>query len=158
MSRFLGYQVASCIDDAITGCNPTEVNVGDLIGVEPGATVGPVASAFDEIIALDPTCEWDDDLGVCQHHTGSVQDRPIVTFDPAVWDSDPNGGPGGLIRPGNADNGPGSVRVTQILGTFIEGTQGNRITARLVPYTDTGFTGGGALPGEANVINIILVR
>ena len=48
--------------------------------------------------------------------------------------------------------------VTQILGAFIEGTQGNNITARLMPYTTSAFTGGGALPGEANVINIILVR
>ena len=42
--RFSGYQGQSYVNDAITGCNPTVVNVGDFIGVEPGGRPGPVAN------------------------------------------------------------------------------------------------------------------
>ena len=161
--RFLGYQGQDYINEAIVGCNPTTVNVGDFIGVEPGGRPGPVARAFDDIIALDEDAVWDPDEG----DYGGVVDSiygvtprivPIVAFNPDTWDFDPNGGPGGVDPQGNDNNGPGSVVVTQLLGAFIESTTGNRITARLVPYTASGEFGGGALPGEANVINIILVR
>ena len=54
--RFLGYQGQNYINEAIVGCNPTTVNVGDFIGVEPGGRPGPVARAFDDIIALDDRC------------------------------------------------------------------------------------------------------
>jgi Flp pilus assembly protein TadG len=161
--RFLGYQGQDYVNEAIVGCNPTEVRVGDLIGVEPGGRPGPVASAFDQIIALDDDAKWSDnegDYGGIIDSLYGVSPRivPIVAFNPDTWDGDPIGGPGGADPQGNSNNGPGSVVVTQLLGAFIESTQGNRITARLMPYTATGFIGAGALPGEASVINIVLVR
>ena len=82
-----------------------------------------------------------------------------MAFNPDSWDLDPNGGPGGQDPQFNSNNGPGSVVVTQLLGAFIE--KHDTATASppgSMPYTVTGEFGGGALPGEANVINIILVR
>ncbi len=161
--RFLGYQGADYVRDAILGCNPTVVNEGDIIGVEPGGKAGPVKNAFEELIERDPDAEWDDDegdYGGVANSAFGVSPRivPIVVFDPDIWDADPNGGPGGVDPNGNQNNGPGSVVVTQIVGAFIERTQGNSIFARLVPMPTLAFTGSGGLPGESNVINIILVR
>jgi hypothetical protein len=151
------------IIENILGCNPTEIGPGTVLPVEPGARPGPTARAVQEIIDDDLGASWSGPSLEAGPFGGVIGSRygtsprivPIGVFNPNVWDADPGGGPGG---PGPTDEGPNTVTVTQVIGIFLESTRGNEITGRVVPYPATGHFGSGGIPGEANVINIILVR
>jgi len=183
----LGCSGRDCVTDNITGCYNGTVSPGDQLGVEPGGKSEPIARAFDTIVARDPTATWTgdvnglgggvtggcSDLGTC----GTVSPRviPVIAFDPNVWSADPNGGPGAGNSGGGGNggggggncqqgdptcdwNGPGSVTVTQIIGVFVEQVRNNnQIIGRLTRAPTLGLIGTGT-DGDANIVNIVLVR
>lgn len=180
---------ASDYEDNLVGCWNGTVDVGHVLGVEPGGKKGPTAQAFQTIIARDPSASWTgtDGNGLGGRVTGgctaagtcgTVSPRiiPIIAFDPNIWSADPNGGPGAGGPSGggggggggnnNCDpgeegcnwNGPGSVTVTQVLGVFVEQvTNQNQIIGRITRVPTLGLIGTGT-GGDANMVNIILVR
>lgn len=170
----LGWQGAQRYRDNLTGCYQGTVSPGDVLGVEPGGMAGPTAQAFDTIVDRDPGAMWVGGLG--GHISGGCQAAgtcglsprviPVIAFNPTVWAQDPNGGPGGGNQGGGCQqgtpgcdwNGPGSVTVTQVLGVFVEQVQpNNEIRGRIMRVPTLGLVGTGE-GGEANNVNIVLVR
>ena len=160
----------------IEGCWNGTVSPGDQLGVEPGGKAGPTRQAFDTLVARDPNATWAGAVnglgggvaGGCEAAgTCGLSPRvvPVIAFNPTVWAQDPNGGPGAGGQGGcqqGADgcawNGPGSVTVTQILGIFIEEVRNNnQIVGRIMRMPTLGLVGTGE-GGNANVVNIVLVR
>ena len=153
------------------GWNGT-ISPGDVLGVEPGGMAGPTAQAFETIIDRDPGATWVGGLGGrisggCQAAgTCGLSPRviPIIAFNPTIWAQDPNGGPGGGHHGGGCRhgqdcwNGPGSVTVTQVFGVFVERMlPNNEIRGRIVRLPTLGLVGTGD-GGDANNVNITLVR
>jgi len=162
----------------IEGCWNGTVSPGDQLGVEPGGKRGPTNQAFETIIARDSTAQWVTEAGGlgggvsggCEAAgTCGISPRiiPIILFNPTIWSNDPNGGPGAgqsnNCTQGDPTcnwNGPGSVTVTQIIGVFVErilNSQGGQIVGRLTRVPTLGLVGTG-VDGDANIVNIVLVR
>lgn len=139
----------------IATCDPTLVQAGTVLTMEPGNMIGPTRQGMTDLINLDPTASWgvrpDGTTGVrggCQA-SGACNVSPrvvaIPVFNPDTWDLGPS-------------NGRSSVTVTQVVGMFVEQMVGNDVVGRLMPFPNEPRSGTGGVPGAGFVVSVTLVR
>lgn len=115
----------------IGGCNSAKFQAGAEMVQEPGNMVGPTTQGVDELLALDPDAYWDPDTrAVKSEFHPSPRVFPIPLYDPEAYES-------------GKQNGRGATLVmTNWIGFFVEGRNGNNVFGRIVPIT-------GEVDGEA---------
>jgi hypothetical protein len=100
---------------------------GDILKPLEGTLKGPTVQGVTDLINLDPTAEWDPVtrtvVNSCAPSQACGQVSPrvvaIVAFNPAIFEI-------GLLRDGKPD-----LMATNIVGVFIDGIVGGKITAYL---------------------------
>jgi hypothetical protein len=142
--------------DNISTCDPTVIDVGDVLEMEPGNMIGPTRQGIGDLIALDPNADWGQDengdwgvQGGCMSLSTPCALSPrivaIPVFNPDTWDQGPS-------------NGRSSVTVTRVIGMFIDRMQGNDAIGYLMPYPSAPYGGSGGTPGASFVVSVVLVR
>jgi hypothetical protein len=142
--------------DNIATCDPTVIEAGDVLTMEPGNMIGPTQQGIQALIDQDPNADWGQDAngawgvqGGCMADASPCALSPrvvaIPVFDPDIWDLGPS-------------NGRSSVTVTRVIGMFIDRMQGNDVIGYLMPYPSAPHGGTGGIPGESFVVSVILVR
>ncbi len=142
----------------IASCDPTVIDVGDVLTMEPGNMIGPTVQGIEALIALDRDARWGalpdapgeyGVVGGCMASGTPCALSPRVVavpvFNPDIWDSGPS-------------NGRSTVTVTRVVGMFIDRMSGNDVIGRLMPYPSAPYGGTGGVPGAAFVVSVILVR
>lgn len=140
----------------IADCDPTVIEPGAVLEMEPGNMIGPTRQGIEELIALDPEADWgqrDDGgygvVGGCMAATDACGLSPrvvaIPVFNPDTWDLGPS-------------NGRSSVTVTRVIGMFIDRIESNDVYGYLMPYPSSPYGGTSGQPGSSFVVSIILVR
>jgi hypothetical protein len=147
----------------IYSCNSVPVLIGDLIWNEPGNMIGPTSQGVRDLIAQDPDAHWVDPDGELGPQTGTIvdscaQDTPpcamksprlvaIPIFDVDAWSNQ------------DKTSGRFQIRITNIIGFFIEEMQGNDVMGVFVNYPGLLRPGGGTLtPPSAFLRTVALVR
>jgi hypothetical protein len=177
-----GYvEGASKFSDAISHCSGNGVvKIGDYLPTETGAMIGPTKMGVDDLIALDPGASWNTStktiVGSCVPACGAVSPRvvpiAVIDADEFQWRSTANnwtnkwtpgqgttgGQPGGTGF--SCPIGGRCVRVTNILGFFVEPMQGNDVPGRIVMLPGKFASGGsgGVASGASFVTVIQLIR
>jgi len=118
---------------AIATCQETPVFLGDVLRPLLGNLKGPTVQGVADLINLDPNAEWDPAaravINSCapSPSCGSVSPRivAIVAFNPAFFEW-------GLINDGQPQ-----LVVTNMIGVFIDGIVGGKVTGYLttLPWT-----------------------
>jgi hypothetical protein len=154
---------ASDYRDNISGCAGILYGIGDDVPKENGNMVGPTQQGVDDLLALDPNADWDPlanggkgaivgscvTTGNCPGgHTYSESPRivaiPIFNLDLYLA----TGGPGN-----------GTVRITNILGFFIDEMVGNDVHGYLVTKPELYTAGKGSVAPGAGLTQVIyLIR
>jgi Flp pilus assembly protein TadG len=132
----------------IENCNTTIMHWGDPLVQEPGAMEGPTIQGADALIAKDPGAYWDTTTNSVKGSTFAQSPRtfPIPLYDPIVYDS-------------GKRNGRGADLVTaNWIGFFLETTQGNGITGRIIPIAGIRDKTVGPAPIGLNPKTIRLVE
>jgi Flp pilus assembly protein TadG len=103
----------------IANCNTSLMTWGDLITQEPGAMSGPTIQGIDDLIAKDPTAQWDTSCNCVINSkfgdSGSPRIFPIPLYDP------------GYYATGKANGRVADFRIANFLGFFVTHTGGNAI-------------------------------
>jgi hypothetical protein len=65
-------------------CEPYIISIGDSLALESGNMVGPTVHGLDELIAKDPTAQWDAGTGTVINSAFAISPRvvKIAAFDP----------------------------------------------------------------------------
>lgn len=142
---------------AIEGCATVPINPGTVLQTEPGNMIGPTQQGVNALIAQDPSASWSTaanggrgaPVGGCMA-AGTCGRSPRVVAIP-VFNVD-------TYDLGRA-SGRIDITVTQVLGFWIQGMQGNNVIGYLMNYPTTAITGP-ALGNGASAFNatVILVR
>jgi hypothetical protein len=120
---------------ATWNCDPAAlgfVHLGDALHVLKGDLHGPTIQSVLDLISLDPIAWWDDAAGKingscadeakpCGPHSPRL--AAIAVFDPAEFEFE---------QLGNA-SGPLQVRVSNIVGVFLEGYFNGWVVGRIAP-------------------------
>src|SRR5262249_44445088 len=151
--------IANCIGDPVT--------IGQYLPTETGNMVGPAGQGVAALIAQDAGASWDGTkvTGSCAPSCGPISPRivPITIFDidefqwrrekgdwTSAWGSYP-------ANP--CPTGGRCVRVTNILGFFVDRMNGNDVIGYLMSYPGEFVTGVPSVGGGAGfLMNIQLVR
>ncbi len=143
-------------EDNIATCDPTVIGPGTVLETEPGNMVGPTSHGVAELIALDPYASWDPTAnggygapsGGCMS-AGSCSTSPrlvaVAVFDPDVFDS-------------GRTSGRVDVVVTNVLGFWIEGMQGNDVLGYFTYYPTLASGSTSISETLAFLRTVILVR
>jgi hypothetical protein len=145
----------------IANCNLTPLGIGDTLETEPGTMVGPTTQGLDELIGSD-SAVW-----LCSDGSSSTGRDcpgypsiantprlvPVPAFDVQQYFDD-------CISGVNPDcNGRATVKISRMLGFFIEGWDNKEIWGRFTYYPDTGGISHGEIDDDANFLRkVILVR
>ena len=133
----------------IATCNSLPVNIGDLLWTEPGNMIGPTNQGVGDLIAQDPNATFNgtDVVGGAFGVNNSPRIVPIPIFNVDAYHFQ------------DKSSGRFQIQVTNILGFFVEGMQGQDVMGVLLPYRAQ-FN-----PGSANVestsaflYSVVLVR
>jgi Flp pilus assembly protein TadG len=132
----------------IANCNTSIITWGDVIIQEPGAKSGPTIQGMEELIAKDPSAEWDTNCKcvINSKFGGSTSPRifPIPLFDPAYYAN-------GKLNGREAD-----FRVANFLGFFVESTNGNSVNGYVTDIVGivntTGNTPANAFPKAIRLV------
>lgn len=151
-----GETGAANYEDNIANCDPTVIGPGSVIQSEPGNMIGPTSSGVQTLIAGDPSGWWDSSAngglgrpaGGCMAAGTCIKSPRLVAiplFDPDVFDS---GRTSGRI----------DITITNIMGFWIEGMQGNDVQGYMTyyPALASGTTTIG--PQSAFLRTVVLVR
>ena len=142
--------------DNIATCDPTVIGPGTILQAEPGNMVGPTSQGVAALIALDPSASWNPAAngglgapsGGCMA-AGSCGTSPrlvaIAVFDPDTFDS-------------GRTSGRVDVVVTNILGFWIEGMQGNDVLGYFTYYPSLASGSSSISETSAFLRTVILVR
>lgn len=164
---------------AIKNCIGAPVTIGQYLPLESGVMTGPTTQGVetddDSLINDDPNAQWDSGSGTisgsCAPSCGHQSPRivPISTFDMDEfqwrrtandWTSPWTDGNGIVHAASPCPTGGRCIRVTNILGFFVEGinNQGD-VTGRLLTVPGEFVTGAPTLGGGAGFLfTIQLVR
>jgi Flp pilus assembly protein TadG len=129
----------------IANCNTTHYHWGDLLVQEPGSMVGPTVQGIDELIAKDPSAQWNG-TKVINSAFGNHSPRvfPIPLYDPIYYDSGKRNGR-------NAD-----LKTANWICFFATGNNGNNVNGVIVPcmgvYDKNGPSPNSALPKTIRLI------
>ena len=138
----------------IRGCYGATYKIGDEVqwDTEPGKMVGPTKQGVEDLVALDPTAYWDTSLnggrgGVHTDYPGGISPRigSVPLFNPDAM----------ILA---AKNGRTGVTITNIMGFFIEGMDGNDVMGRIMMKPDLMVAGGPPVGPAAFLRAIVLVR
>jgi hypothetical protein len=140
----------------IASCDPTVIEAGDVLTMEPGNMIGPTRQGMADLIALDPNADWAQDengdwgvQGGCMSLQSPCALSPrvvaIPVFNPDTWDQEQS-------------QGRSTVVVTRVIGMFIDRMQGNDAIGYLMPYPSAPYGGTGGTPGSSFVVSVVLVR
>jgi Flp pilus assembly protein TadG len=170
---------ADDFSDAIKQCIGNPVSVGDYLPLETGVMTGPTAQGVstdaDSLVNQDKFAVWNTSTktvdGSCAPGCASFSPRivPIATFDmdEFQWRSSANNWttpwiPG--VGPGtgstfNCPAGGRCVRVTNIIGFFVEGLTSGDVTGRVVMYPGEFVSGPPSVNSGAGFLtDIQLIR
>ena len=138
----------------IANCNGAGVSIGSEMDSEPGNMIGPTKQGVQDLIALDPGAYWDPATqtvqGSCaQSASPCAPKSPRIVAIP-VYDT-------GVYYAGKI-NGLVTLRISNILGFFIDGMQGNDVRGYLV--NAPGLLFGNAAIGEDSSFlkTVVMVR
>ena len=180
---------ADDFNDAIKNCIGNPVSIGDYLPTETGAMVGPTSQGVQtdgagsqggpSLINQDSNARWDESTKTvknsCAPACGPFSPRivPIATFDfdEFVWRHEATNWntewiPGTAGVPGHPGSGTFScpiggkcVRVTNIIGFFVESMSGGDVTGRVVMYPGEFVQGKPNLGNGSSFLQVIqLVR
>jgi len=172
---------ASDFSNAIKHCIGNPVTIGQYLPTENGAMVGPtkqgVQTDGDSLVNHDPDARWNNGIveNSCAPACGPFSPRivPIAVFDfdEFVWRHEANNWttewiPGTSGVPGHPGAGPFNcptggkcVRVTNIIGFFVESMSSGDITGRLVMLPGEFVLGTPSLGSGSSFLQVIqLVR
>ena len=149
----------SCYRANISGCSGATWKIGDDLPKETGNMVGPTNQGVQDLVALDPTAEWDPStkkvINSCigppytcskSGYTTSPRVVAVPVFDLAQYMA--TGGPGA-----------GTVHVVNILGFFVDKMSGKDVIGYLSTKPDVKVSNGGGVVNSASFIKAIqLVR
>jgi Flp pilus assembly protein TadG len=126
--------------DNITTCNPSPVSVGDTLYTENGNMIGPTLQGVQDLILQDQYAYWDTTSGQVGGSSYGAAGSPriirVAFFDPG----DP------------PVSGKTTIVVTNIASLFLEGINGNVVTARIM--LASGQTPGGN-PGGLQFVRLV---
>ena len=174
---------ASEYNSAIKHGTGNPVSIGQYLPTENGTMVGPtnqgVERDSDSLINQDPNARWDASTNTvtdsCAPACGSFSPRivPIAVFDfdEFVWRHEANNWttewiPGTAGAPGHPGNrafscpiGGKCVRVTNLIGFFVESMSGSDVTGRVVMYPGEFVPAAPNLGSASSFLHVIqLVR
>ena len=177
------FSGASDFSNAIKVCIGNPVAIGDYLPTESGAMAGPtnqgVEGDSDSLIKQDPNARWNDSTRTvensCAPACGPFSPRivpiAIFDFDEFMWrhegnDWDTEWIPGANGTPGHPGTGTFScpiggkcVRVTNIVGFFVESMSGGDVTGRVLRYPGDFVQGSPDLGNGSSFLQVIqLVR
>lgn len=146
----------------IYSCNSIPVAIGETVWNEPGDMIGPTGQGIDDLIAQDPHATWADPDGiggepghVADSCTGDVppcaaQSPRLVAvpvFDVDAWTMQ------------DKTSGKFQVRITNILGFFLQPRQGNEVMGVFTGFPGNLKAGSGKLDPSASFLrSVILIR
>jgi Flp pilus assembly protein TadG len=132
----------------IANCNTTSYYWGDILQQEPGAMAGPTISGADLLMAKDPGAYWDNATNTVKGSAYGHSPRtfPIPLYDPIYYDS------------GKRNGRIADLKTANWIGFFLESTQGNGLTGRIVPIAGIRDRNGGPAPQGLNPKAIRLVQ
>ena len=113
--------------DNIAHCNPTQIEKGDELQLEPGNMVGPTNLGMRDLIALDPGAYWDNATQSVKGSAFALSPRIVLLsmYDPRIQPS-----------PGRH-----TVFVTRVVAFFMESMTGNaEVRCRLLKALAPGGT------------------
>jgi hypothetical protein len=169
---------ASDFSSAIKTCVGAPVTIGQYLPLESGVMVGPTAAGVetddDSLINSDPGASWDSATqtitGSCAPSCGHQSPRivPISVFDMDEfqwrrtannWTSPWTDGNGVAHPASPCPTGGRCIRVTNILGFFVENMTAQDVNGRLLTLPGEFVTGSPPLAGGAGFLfSIQLVR
>jgi Putative Flp pilus-assembly TadE/G-like len=144
---------------AILGCSPAVVGAGDSITTEPGQMAERrIVDTVNEVVDRDAGAYWDPAMnggrggvaggcmaaGTCGL---SPRIRPVPVYDPFDW-AQRNGEGGGQFP----------LRITKVIGFFIERPIGTAIVGRVMQYPSSIYEAGTGPEGSNFIVTITLVR
>lgn len=134
----------------IASCNGVPVGIGDVLWNEPGNMVGPTKQGIQALIDKDPGAYWADGIkGSCAPSCATVSPRlvGIPIFNVDAWAT------------GDKASGRFTFTVTNILGFFLDGIDGNGdVTGHLMNYPGQVTDRGNLNEQSAFLRTVILVR
>jgi hypothetical protein len=174
---------AQAYNDAIKHGSGYPVTIGQYLPTESGAMVGPtrqgVETDSDSLYNQDPTARWNTTTNTVENSCApgcapfSPRIVPIAVFDidEFIWRHEANnwntewipGSPGTKGQPGTASfscpEGGKCIRVTNIIGFFVESMSSGDIYGRVMRYPGEFFTGASNLGSGSSFLQVIqLVR
>ena len=139
----------STFRDNIANCNQSEVFPGDWLQTEPGAMVGPSNQGMRDLIAQDPSAEWDPITQSVINSAFPISPRIVLIplYDPRTFPS-----------PGRSN-----VQVTKVAAFFMEQMAGNgQVRGRFLkvrqpgePCVAIGGGGGGGTISFTYSLNLV---
>jgi hypothetical protein len=130
----------------IANCNQTLMRPGESLVAEPGFMSGPTKQGVSDLIALDPTADWNDGLKkVVSNRHPSPRVVTIPVFNPQTY------------YQGKMNGRTADLVVTNFIGIFVEEIVGDEIIGRITPVPGL-LTGGGPTPTNAFPAAIVLVK
>ena len=143
-----GSEGADDYREAVAGCNPNLVSMGQLLNPKPGNMSGPTTQGAEDAMLRDPNAHWDTG---CQCVRGSAfgvspRIRVVPLYNPARYAQSK--------RSGNANP---EFEVVNYLGFFIEDITAGEIRGRITPITGT-LSNTGNPPINAFASAILLVK
>lgn len=147
----------------IASCNGIAVQIGEYLRLEQGAKIGPTIQGVNALIAQDPNASWNPTTnsvdGSCAPSPACGPQSPRIVALP-IFDVD-------NFQYSQSTNewaycgavGNKCVRVTNILGFFVVGVQGNNVVGYLMKYAGVKISTGWQI-GESSAFGwtINLVR
>jgi hypothetical protein len=149
-------------------CNSLGVQAGDTLWSEPGNMIGPTNQGMADLIAQDPGASFNSTTGeiedscageanacFCPNAEGDLESCtlpisprlvPIPVFDVDQYSLQ------------DKSSGKFPLRITRILGFFVNGMDGNDVTGHLYPYPSEPGTGGSLNNQSSFLRSVILIR
>jgi len=174
---------ASDFRDAIKLCIGNPVAIGDYLPTESGAMVGPTSQGVetdgDSLINQDASATWDTGTNSvanscapgCAGFSPRIVPISVFDFDEFVYRHEANdwthewipGAPGvpGHVGPGpfSCPEGGKCIRVSNIIGFFVESMTGNDVTGRVLTYPGEFVVGPPSVSTGAAFLTVIqLIR
>lgn len=134
---------------SISGCGDPSFTyaIGQLLWVENGAMPGPIGQGFNDLIAQDPSAQWDPVEGCVVTSLGgpcrsSPRLRPVAMMAP--YDAPPAG--------------KNQVPISNFAGLFVESVTGNQVNVVFTGYSGVNPLIGGPAPNTSNIKFIRLIE
>jgi hypothetical protein len=121
----IAWPGASSVSDYtnnITGCESTQIKIGDGLNIQAGVIGADTGAAAAALIAADPTAYWD---ATAKRVVSPLSPSPrvivIPVYDPLYFDQ------------GKSSGNYTQLRVTNFIGLFIDHLVGNNVVGKIMP-------------------------